>query len=218
MFPLSSGYCPNPTSFTTGYIECSQSEGIFRQNQITTNVRIQTPKGTSITGFYSANWANSNTSGITDPYHPAYDYGRATFAVRSQMTLLGSVPLPFLITASPIMQVSSGRPYSITTGLDNNGDGVTDDRPAFKNGPVPSSFLNCINPNNYVAGTQGTSPIAGENYTEVPVNFCSGPNTVSFNLRLSRTFGFGPKTEAIVASTGSFFSLNVGRRTRAGIR
>ncbi len=200
VFPIGSGYCPNPTNLTTGYIQCNQSEGVFRQNQITTSVRIQTPKGTSITGFYSANWANSNTSGITDPYHPAFDYGRASFAVRSQMTLLGSIPLPFLITASPIMQVSSGRPYSITTGLDNNDDGVTDDRPAFKNGAVPSSFLNCINPNNFVAGTQGTTLTAGENYTEVPVNFCTGPSNVSFNLRLSRTFGFGPKTEAALAA------------------
>jgi hypothetical protein len=200
VFPIQLGYCPNPTNLTTGYIQCSQSEGIFRQNQLTTSVRIQTPKGTSITGFYSANWANSNTSGITDPYHPAYDYGRASFAVRSQMTLLGTIPLPFLVTASPIMQVSSGRPYSITTGVDNNDDGVTDDRPAFKNGSVAPTFLNCINPNNFVAGTQGTSLTAGETYTEIPVNFCTGPSNVSFNLRLSRTFGFGPKTEAALAA------------------
>ena len=98
------------------------------------------------------------------------------------------------------MQVSSGRPYSITTGVDNNDDGVTDDRPAFKNGSVAPTFLNCINPNNFVAGTQGTSLTAGETYTEIPVNFCTGPSNVSFNLRLSRTFGFGPKTEAALAA------------------
>ena len=64
--------CANPDpSITTGYIGCSQSEGIFRQNQLTTSVRLQTPKGTSLTGFYSANWANSNTSGITNPYNSA---------------------------------------------------------------------------------------------------------------------------------------------------
>ena len=52
--------CPRPVDYTA-YINCKQSEGIYRQNQINTNIRIQTPKGTSITGFYSANWANSNT-------------------------------------------------------------------------------------------------------------------------------------------------------------
>ena len=147
VFPLGSTLiptsCVNPDpAITTGYINCSQSAGVYRQNQITANVRIQTPKGLSLTGFYLANWANSNTSGITNPYNSAADYGRASFAVRSQMTLLGTIPLPFLITASPIMQVSSGRPYSITTGVDNNDDGLTSDRPAFKNGPVASRFQN----------------------------------------------------------------------------
>jgi hypothetical protein len=204
-FPIGGAFtpasCVNPDpSITTGYINCSQSEGIYRQNQITTSIRIQTPKGTSLTGFYSANWANANTSGITNPYNSAADYGRAGFAVRSQMTLLGTIPLPFLITASPIMQVSSGRPYSITTGLDNNDDGVTDDRPAFANGPVPSDFKDCINPNNYLVGTQATTLVYGETYTQIPVNFCTGPSLVSFNLRFSRTFGFGPKTEAALAA------------------
>ena len=185
----------------SGYIGCSQSEGIFKQNQVTTNIRIQTPKGTSITGFYSANWANSNTSGITNPYSSSADYGRASYVGRSQMQLLGSVPLPFLITASPIVSVGSGRPYSITTGVDNNDDGVTDDRPGFANGPVPSNFKNCINSNNFTPpGVPGTTYGAGESYPEIPVNFCTGPNSVSFNLRFSRTFGFGPKTEAALAA------------------
>ena len=162
--PASCALLPDEQSITTGYLSCSQSEGVYKQNQITTNIRIQTPKGTSITGFYSANWANSNTSGITNPYSSSADYGRAGYVSRSQMQLLGTIPLPFLITASPIMSVNSGRPYSITTGLDNNDDGVTDDRPAFANGPVASNFLNCINPNNYLIGTQGTTYGYGESY------------------------------------------------------
>jgi hypothetical protein len=191
---------PDPSIGQGNYLNCEQSEGIYKQNQLTTNIRIQTPKGTSITGFYSANWANSNTSGITDPYSSSADYGRASFAVRSQMSLLGTIPLPFLITASPIMQVSSGRPYSITTGLDNNDDGVFDDRPAFANGPVKSNFLNCINSNNFIPESQSPTLVYGETYSQIPVNFCTGPNSVSFNLRFSRTFGFGPKTEAALAA------------------
>ena len=191
---------PDPTIGQGNYINCSQSEGIYKQNQITTNIRIQTPKGTSVTGFYSANWANSNTSGITDPYSSSADYGRAGYAVRSQATLLGTIPLPFLITASPIMQVSSGRPYSITTGLDNNDDGVFDDRPAFANGPVASNFVNCTSTKPFNIETQATALVYGETYTQIPVNFCTGPSLVSFNLRFSRTFGFGPKTEAALAA------------------
>jgi hypothetical protein len=203
VFPFGSGSCGNPTSLTNGYLSCQQSEGIYKQNQINTSIRISTPKGINITGFYSANWANSNLSSITDPYHPSFDYGRAGFDTRSRMTLLGTIPLPFLITASPILNVSSGNPYNLTTGQDNNADGVTDDRPEFNPaaGVVTPSFKNCTNSANFISPTPSTTPIAGENYTEVPVNFCTGPNNVSFNLRLSRTFGFGPKTAA-AASRG----------------
>ena len=199
VFGSNSGYCPNPTTSATGYLQCTESEGVYRQNQINTSVRLQTPKGSSITGFYSANWANSNLSGITDPYHPAYDYGRANFAVRSRMTLLGTIPLPLLITASPIITAQSGNPYSITTGLDNNADGVTDDRPAFAAGAVAPTRANCTNAANFNSESVSTTPTAGEAYTEIPVNFCTGPASVSFNLRLNRTWGFGPKTAATLA-------------------
>jgi hypothetical protein len=200
VFPITSGYCANPTSLTTGYLQCIQSEGIFRQNQINTSVNIRTPKGLNLTGYYSANWANSNLSGITNPYNPAVDYGRAAFAVRSRMTLLGTIPLPFLITASPIINVQSGSPYSITTGQDTNGDGVIDDRPQFANGPVAATYQNCTNPKNFFSPTPATTYTPSADSNEIPVNFCTGPANISFNLRLSRTFGFGPKTEAALAA------------------
>jgi len=88
-------------------------------------------KGATVFGYYSANWAYSNLSGITNPYNSATDYGRAGFSVRSRMTIGGSIPLPFLITASPMIFAQSGNPYNISTGVDNNSDGVTDDRPAY---------------------------------------------------------------------------------------
>jgi hypothetical protein len=40
----------------------------------------------------------------------------------------------------------------------------------------------------------------GEPYTEIPVNYCTGPANVTINLRLGRTFGFGPKTDAALAA------------------
>ena len=148
-FPITSGFCANPSTATSGYLSCTQSEGIFRQNQINTNINVRTPKGTSIFGYYSANWADSNLSGITDPYHPAVDYGRAGFAVRSRMNLGGTIPLPFLITASPLIFAQSGNPYNLITGVDNNLDGDIDDRPAFAGGAVPPSRSVCTNSKNF---------------------------------------------------------------------
>jgi hypothetical protein len=60
---------------------------VFRQNQINTNINVRTPKGITIFGFYSANWADSNISSITDPFNSSVDYGRAAFAVRNRMVL-----------------------------------------------------------------------------------------------------------------------------------
>jgi hypothetical protein len=194
VFQNSTGACP--TTITSAYyVQCSESEGVYRQNQVNTSINVRTPKGTSIFGYYSLNWANSNISGITNPYSSTADYGRASFSTRSRVSLGGTVPLPFLITASPLLFVNSGSPYNLTTGQDNNDDGVYDDRPAFANG-FNAANAQCTNSADFVSPTPVTTPTNGETYTEVPVNFCKGPNNVSVNLRLSRTFGFGPKTES----------------------
>ncbi len=53
VFLASANVCP--TSITTAtYILCNQSEGVFRQNQINTSVNLRTPKGITVTGYYSA--------------------------------------------------------------------------------------------------------------------------------------------------------------------
>jgi hypothetical protein len=86
VFLATAGVCPTSITGAT-YILCNQSEGVYRQNQINTSINLRTPKGITVTGYYSLNWANSNLSGITDPFHPAFDYGRAGFAVRSRVSL-----------------------------------------------------------------------------------------------------------------------------------
>jgi hypothetical protein len=45
--------------------------------------------------------------------------------------------LPFNITAGTLMQFASSRPFTATTGVDNNGDGLNNDRPVI-NGQVVS--------------------------------------------------------------------------------
>ena len=170
-----------------------QSAGVFRQNQINANVNIRTPKGIQIFGFYSANWANSNISNITDPFHSNTDYGRAAFGTRSRLTLGGNVPLPWHISAAPLIFANSGSPYNITTGIEDPTTTGYNDRPA-QNQSVP---LNCRNASSFNGGS-AAAPIPLNQ--QIPVNFCTGPANVSFNLRLSRTWGFGHLTEAAAAA------------------
>jgi hypothetical protein len=168
-----------------------ESGGIFRQNQINTNINVRTPKGITIFGFYAASWANSNISNVTNPYNTHVDYGRAAFAVRSRLVIGGSIPLPYRITASPLIFANSGSPYNVTTGIDENQDSQYNDRPAFIAG---ASAANC-----FAAGSFYSPPI-GTSYTPIPVNYCTGPANVTVNLRLAKTFGIGPKTEAALAA------------------
>ena len=91
----------------------------------------------------------------------------------------------FLIvfTASPFIIAQSGTPYNLTTGLDPTGSSIYNQRPFFASGDsgdcrVSSAF----------SSTQTGS------LTPVPINYCNGPANFTFNVRASRTFGFGEKT------------------------
>ncbi len=100
------------------------------------------------------------------------------------MVLGGSIPLPFNITASPLIFVNGGSPYNITTGYDQNQDSLYNDRPAFLPG---ASSANCHDLSSF------SNPPVGTAYTPIPVNYCTGPATATVNLRLTETFGIGPK-------------------------
>ena len=169
--------------------DVNQSGGVFRQSQINTNFNIHTRKGMTLFGFYSANWAASNISGITDPYNSRTDYGRAAFAVQSRAVLGGNIPLPYRFSASPLIFVQSGSPYNVTTGIPDSLNLQFNDRPTFANG---LSSANCLS----AASFSSTATSANE----IPVNYCTGPATASFNVRLARTFGIGPKTAAALAA------------------
>ena len=194
----SSNYCGTSPA-TTGYVQCMESEGVFRQNQLIFSTNISTPKGITFFGNYSANWANSNISNILNPTSSSADYGRAGFAVRSQLNFGGNIPLPYHISASPLIFARSGSPYNVFTGVDENDDSLTNDRPAFQPG---TSKAVCTQASSFYTPPKQTSFSYGENYTPIPVNYCTGPANVTISLRLGRTFGFGPRTDAGRAGGG----------------
>lgn len=51
----------------------------------------------------------------------------------------GSYALPWNFTAGTLMQFASGRPFNATTGVDNNGDGIQNDRPVIDGAVIPKS-------------------------------------------------------------------------------
>ena len=65
------------------------------------------------------------------------DFEKATSLLdqRHRLAVSGAYNLPWGITFGSWINAASGRPYNITTGVDNNGDGSTSDRPVI-NGVV----------------------------------------------------------------------------------
>lgn len=93
--------------------------------------------------------------------------------------------LRYGITASPFLIAQAGTPYNITSGLDPLNTSIYNARPYFLNGESGS----CRTSADFSANQTGS-------LTPVPINYCTGPANATFNLRLSKVFGFGPKTGA----------------------
>ena len=168
-----------------------QSNGVFNQNQLITNVRYSSRHGT-VGSYYVLNYAKSDTGGAGSfasvPNDLGADYGRASFDTRSRLFLFGSFNLPHLTTVSPFLVAQSGTPYNITSGQDI-GDDTFNQRAVFAPaGTVPTA----ANGVKTIAGC-GTfaPPGTGGNLAPVPINSCTGPANFTLNLRITKTFGFG---------------------------
>jgi hypothetical protein len=176
-----------------------RSGGVFNQNQLIANINVRSSRLFTIWGFGMLNFAKSDTSGSGSfpsvPYHIGEDYGRATFDTRYRLFLGGSMNLPYRITLSPFVIASAGRPYNITLGSDYNNDSQFNDRPAFLPGDTSAG---CTDASSFATPSgSGYTP-----YSPIPINYCTGPSQFTANVRLTKTFGFGPSTGDRGASNG----------------
>ena len=178
-----------------GEIYQFESVGVLNQNQMIVNLTSRMNKSFTLFTFYMLNFAKSDTDGVStyasNPYDLALDYGRAAIDVRNRFVLGGSFVTKLNLRISPFIMAHSGAPFDITTGADNVGDGLFNARPAFATsanepGAVVTPFGDFI------------LPAAGQSYVPIPRNYGNGPSYFTINLRLSRTFGFGPHREARV--------------------
>ncbi|MEI9977902.1 MAG: carboxypeptidase regulatory-like domain-containing protein [Edaphobacter sp.] len=182
-----------------------ESGGVFRQQQLIANVNIRPSRIWSISGYGVFNTAKADTGTINtfpsvNPYNIGEDYGRAVFDVRYRFFLFGNLTLKHAINISPLMIFSTGTPYNITTGSDLNNDGQYNDRPMFG---TPNGIPVGMPGTNTIAGCGSfVAPPPGTPYTPIPINYCTGPNQFVTNLRVTKTFGFGPETGPPAARQG----------------
>ena len=164
-----------------------QSSGLFNQNQLILNVTSQATQRISLFGSYTFGKALSNTDGAStfpaNPYSMAGEYGAASTDVRNFETFGGTIQSRWKTTFSPLLTVRSGPPFNITVGRDLYGTTLFNGRPGIATDPARIGAIMTR------YGLLDPSPAAGE--TLLPRNFGRGPGSVQFNLRASKTFGFG---------------------------
>jgi hypothetical protein len=168
-----------------------QSGGFFKQHQVIFTSSVQTRRFV-LSGSYTFNVAKSDTQGVyyfpSIAQNPGLDYGRATFDVRHRVTLMNSYTAPFGFVFSSLLAAQSGTPYNLTTGYDLTGNNQFNARPAYGvcgNPGVISTRYGCLD----------TNP-AGKSERIVPFGVGLGPANALLDVRLSKTFGVGPRIQA----------------------
>jgi hypothetical protein len=188
------GVRPNPA---LGIVNQYYPEAVFKENQFIVNVNARFTPNFNLTGFYTLSAANSDDAGGTasNSYNLSQDYGRAAFIARNQVFLIGNYTGPWGISFNPFLIAQAGRPFNITTANDLTGDNFFNNRPSYASSTSPANDVVTTS-----LGTFDTVPQAGE--TLIPANIGNGPAAVAVNLRVSRSFGIGPKVDAGAARGG----------------
>jgi hypothetical protein len=187
VFPYA-GTTYNGVPIGTGQLDQYESDGVFRQNQLIFNLTTRTTRNLSIFTGYVLNSAHSDTDSINtfpaNQYNMAAQYGRSTLDVRSRFWLGGSYAWKWNVRLSPFITARSGAPFNIYESQDLYGDQLLSvSRPAYA---TNSSGPNVVQT---PYGLLDLNPQPGEKL--IPRNLGNGPAFFSFNLRLSKTIGFG---------------------------
>jgi hypothetical protein len=125
------GIRPDPAFANITQIEGSAS---MRSRSLTFTLRSRVGRRFEATGQYTWSRTINDVSGIyqlpADNYDLNAEWGRADFDRRHQVTGAGILNLPRAFKMATLITLGSGIPFDITTGADNNGDSVANDRPA----------------------------------------------------------------------------------------
>ena len=181
---FANGPRPLPTSDNIYQYETS---GIYKQQLFVVASTMRLNPRFSLNANYTLGKGEGDTDGQgsfpSEPYNLTTEFGRASTDIRHRFTLAGNIETRWGLSFSPLIVATSGAPFNITTGADNNDDSLFVDRPAF------ATDLNRPSVVNTQFGAFDLLPLPGSRI--IPRNFGNGPGYFSVNLRASKTINFG---------------------------
>jgi uncharacterized membrane protein YgcG len=204
--PQGSTLGPRPQPLL-GNIYEYETSGVQNIEQLNIGLSKQFNRAVSLNFNYTLSKAESDTDFGGFPvnqYDLRGEYGRTSFDTRHRFILFGSLAVPRLkLSLNPIIIANTGRPFNITTGFDNNGDSILNDRPAFADAQTRPCAAGQRTPFNCDMvqtryGNFDVNPKPGQ--TIIPRNYAQGPGFFTVNLRVGRTFGFGDTPASRAAS------------------
>lgn len=113
-------------------------------------------------------------------YSDQGEAGAPDWQTRNRVFFVGNYNLPKGAELSAQFDAASGLPYNVTTGTDDNGDGVFNDRPSYAAAAGPGTF-----PTRF--GLLSINAINGN----VPRNLGTMPPTMHLDMNLSRVWKIG---------------------------
>ncbi len=181
-----------------GPIFLMTSSGLYNQNQLIVNTNSKVNAAVSLNLTYVYNKALSNTDGLTtfpgNPYNYSGEYGPASTDIRNRVLLGGSVNTKWNIRFNPLISYQSGAPFNITSGEDPDGTTVYSARPGIATDPSRPGLVQTP------YGLLDPHPVPGE--TLIGRNAGRGPAQILVNLRVAKTWSFGPERSVSGAASG----------------
>ncbi len=125
------GRRPDPTKGNVSQVE---SSALMRGHALSLTFRGRAGRRLSLMAQYTLASTKDDSRGLfalsADNYNLRPEWGRADFDQRRRFTLAGTFDLPGGFRLGSFVNLASSLPYDITTGFDDNGDTVANDRPA----------------------------------------------------------------------------------------
>ncbi|MGH9560568.1 MAG: TonB-dependent receptor domain-containing protein, partial [Terracidiphilus sp.] len=133
-------------------------------------------------GYLNFNFiTDSNNQGFAQSaYSNQGEAARPDWQSRNRVFFFGNLSLPRGVQLSTQFDASSGLPYNVTTGTDDNGDGIFNDRPSYADAPAPGVTSTPF-------GLLSTNTVNGD----VPRNLGTMPRLVHLDTNLSRAWKIG---------------------------